>query len=180
MAAVSSRYARALADVVTGPKPLAEPDAVERQLSDFYATVQGSADFRNLLESPAVQASKKKTLLDSLAPRMELSRVARNFLFLLVDHRRMGNLGEILTLFRAFVDEKQGLVQAQITSSHPLDGAAQSNLEAALIRKTGRKVRASYQVDPELIGGAVTRVGSTIYDGSVREQLRLLRAKLST
>jgi F-type H+-transporting ATPase subunit delta len=179
MAAVSSRYAHALADVVTGPKPLAEPDAIERQLRDFYETLQASADFRNLLESPAVKASKKKALLDTLAPRLELSRTARNLLFLLVDHRRISNLGEILTLFRAYVDEKQGLVQAQVTSSHALDDAGRATLEAALSRKTGRQVRASYQVDPELIGGAVTRVGSTIYDGSVREQLRLLKAQLS-
>src|SRR5579859_2936603 len=92
MAAVSSRYAHALADVVTGPKPLAEPDAVERQLQDFYATAQGSTDFRNLLETPAVKASKKKALLDVLAPRLELSRVARNFLFLLVEDRKSTRL----------------------------------------------------------------------------------------
>lgn len=179
MAAVSSRYARALADVVTGPKPLAEPDAIERELADFQQMLETNSDLRNLLESPAVQSSKKKVLLEALVARMGLSRTARNVLLLLVDHRRMANLGEILKLFRAFVDERMGLVQVEVTSSHPLDDAGRAIVEAALARKTGRKVRASYQVDSELIGGAVARVGSTIYDGSVREQLRSLKAKLS-
>lgn len=180
MAEVASRYARALTDVVTGPKPLEQPDVIERQLRSFQELIEESADLRNMLESPAVRAARKKALIETLGARLELSKTARNVLFLLVDHRRMNQLGAILTQFRAMVDEQMGLVQARVTSAQPLSDADRAGLEAALAGKTGRRVRASYEVDPALIGGVVTRVGSTIYDGSVVEHLRLLREKLAT
>jgi F-type H+-transporting ATPase subunit delta len=180
MAAVASRYARALTDVVTGPKPLEQPDIIDRQLSSFLELIEESVALRNLLESPAVRAARKKEVIKTLGARLELSRTAQNVLFLLVDHRRMAQLKAILTQFRAMVDEHMGLVQARVTSAQPLSDADRAGLEAALAGKTGRRVRASYDVDPSLIGGVVTRVGSTIYDGSVVEQLRLLREKLAT
>ena len=180
MAAVASRYARALADVVTGPQAPETPDAVESQLRNLLELIQESADLRNLMESPAVNAAKKKALIETLASRLELSRTARNFLFVLVDHRRISLLGEILTLFRALVDEHAGMVEAHISSALPLGDSERTTLESALARKTGLRIRASYLVNPALIGGVVTRIGSTIYDGSVLEHLRLLKEKLST
>jgi len=167
MAEVASRYARALTDVVTGPKPLEQPDVIERQLRSFLELIEESVDLRNLLESPAVRAARKKAIIETLGARLELSKTAKNVLFLLVDHRRMAHLKSILTQFRAMVDEHMGLVQARVTSAQPLSDADRAGLETALAGRTGRKVRASYQVDPALIGGVVTRVGSTIYDGSV-------------
>jgi len=178
MAAVASRYARALTDVCTGPKPLEQPDVIERQLASFQEVLEESSDLRTLMESPAVNAKRKKAIVEALAARLELSRTARNVLFLLVDHRRMAQLGRILTLFRSMVDEHMGLVEARITSAQPLSDADRGGLEAALAAKTGRRIRASYAVDPAIIGGVVTRVGSTIYNGSVVENLRLLQEKL--
>lgn len=180
MAEVASRYARALTDVVTGPKPLEQPDVIEQQLRSFQELIEESPALRNLLESPAVRATRKKAVIETLGARLELSRTARNVLFLLVDHRRMNQLGAILTQFRAMVDEHMGLVQARITSAQPLSDADRTGLEAALSGKTGRRVRAVYQVDPALIGGVVSRVGSTIYDGSVVDHLRRLKEKLVT
>ena len=179
MAAVAARYARALTDVVTRPGAPETPEAVERQLREFQAFVAESPELRTVLASPAVSAPRKKALLERLGARIGLSRVGRNFLFVLVDHRRIGLLGTILDAFRALVDERLGMVEAQVTAAAPLAEAERAELEAALGRLTGRRVRATYAVDPGLIGGAVTRIGSTIYDGSVREQLRLLRERLS-
>lgn len=180
MAEVASRYARALTDVVTGPKPLEQPDVIESQLRSFQELIEESPALRNMLESPAVRAARKKAVIETLGERLELSRTARNVLFLLVDHRRMNQLGSILTHFRAMVDEHMGLVQARITSAQPLSDADRAGLEGALAGKTGRRIRAVYQVDPALIGGVVSRVGSTIYDGSVVDHLRRLKEKLVT
>ena len=180
MAAVAARYARALADVVTRPSPPETPEAVEKQLRDFEALTAESPELRTVLASPAVSGPRKKALLEKLGARIGLSRVGRNFLFVLVDHRRMALLGNILDAFRTLVDERLGLVEAQVTAAAPLAEAERATLEAALDRLTGRRVRANYAVDPALIGGVVTRIGSTIYDGSVREQLRLLRERLSS
>jgi F-type H+-transporting ATPase subunit delta len=180
MAAVSSRYARALADAVTGSAAPAGCETVEAQLQSFVAMTQESADLKNILVSPAVPVAKKKSLIAALGEKVGLSTAARNFLYILVDHKRIALLGEILPLFRADMDERQGQVEAHITSAVELNAADRAGLEAAVATKTGKKVRASYQVDPALIGGVVTRVGSTVYDGSVREHLRALRKKLSS
>jgi F-type H+-transporting ATPase subunit delta len=179
MAAVASRYARALADAVTGGK-MAGADQVEDQLKGFLGLMQESADLRNVLTSPAVKPKQKKSLVETLGGKLGFSILARNFLFVLVDHKRIPLLHEILSLFRAEMDERQGMVQADVTSAAPLNDSERSSLEAALARRTGKKVRATYKVDAALIGGLVTRVGSTVYDGSVREQLQILRAKLSS
>ncbi len=179
MAAVASRYARALADAVTGAK-VSGGEHVESQITGFLGMMQSSADLRNVLTSPAVKAKAKKQLVDALGSKLGFSTLARNFLFVLVDHKRIALLQEILVLFRAEMDERHGVVEAHITTAAELGAAERAKLEAALTKRTGKKVRAEYHVDPALIGGAVTRVGSTVFDGSVRERLQTLRAKLSS
>jgi F-type H+-transporting ATPase subunit delta len=180
MAAVAARYARALADVVTGPKAPATADEVESQLRTFLAVMDEGKDLRIILASPAVKAVKKKSIIDALGARVGLSPIAKNFLFVLLDNRRIPLLAEILPAFRAMIDARSGLVEAHVSSPAPMAEADRGMLEAALGRRTGKRVRATYTVDPALIGGAVTRIGSTIYDGSVREHLRVLRARLSS
>jgi len=180
MAAVSSRYARALADAVTGTAAPEGSANVEQQLQDFVTMTRQSADLRNILISPAVAVTKKKSLIAALGAKLGLSLAARNFLFVLVDHKRIALLDEILPLFRTDMDERLGQVEAHITSATELGANERASLEAAVAKKTGKRVRAAYQVDPALIGGVVTRVGSTVYDGSVREHLRRLRRRLSS
>jgi F-type H+-transporting ATPase subunit delta len=180
MAAVSARYARALADAVTGGKIVADAPAIEAQLLSFDSMMKESADLRNVMSSPAVLAAKKKAVIEYLGARMGISQVTRNFLFVLVDQKRIGLLHEIMPLYRAEMDERAGMVEANVSSATPLNDVERGQLEAALAKKTGKKVRARYSIDPALIGGVVTRVGSTVYDGSVREHLRDLREKLSS
>jgi F-type H+-transporting ATPase subunit delta len=181
MAAVSSRYARALADAVTGGRlsALLTPEQVEDQLQSFLGLMQESADLRNVLISPAVKAKQKKSLVEALGGKLGFSVLSRNFLFVLIDQKRIALLHEILPLYRAEMDDRQGMVQADVTSAAALSVEECAKLEGALAQRTGKKVRATYKVDASLIGGAVTRVGSTVYDGSVREQLQLLRARLA-
>jgi F-type H+-transporting ATPase subunit delta len=134
---------------------------------------------RFLFSTPAISAEKKKTVLAELAPLLGLNPVARNFLSVVADHDRMNLLGEIREAFESLLDERMGVAVAEITTARPLEDAEKQELMAALRARTGKQVRMSCSLDPGLIGGVVARLGSTIYDGSVRGQLLRLRAVLA-
>jgi len=178
MTAAASRYARALADAV-GDVAHGTEHNVESQIRDFAAMVHESADLHNVLASPAVPTVKKKSLIEALGAKMGLTKLVRNFLFVLIDHKRIGLLQEILPLYLAEMDDREGMVGAQISSPMEIEPAARIQIETALGHKTGKKIRATYSVDASLIGGVVARIGSTVYDGSVREHLRDLRKRLA-
>ena len=110
--------------------------------------------------------------------RMGASRTLRNYLFVIVDQRRAGMLIEIEQAFSALLDARQGITQATVTSAAELTDEERAELDAALAKLTGQKVQAQFKTDAALIGGAVVRIGSTIYDGSVRAQLDRLRVRM--
>jgi F-type H+-transporting ATPase subunit delta len=178
MAAVAPRYSRALVDVVTDKNPPLAPETARAELHAFLDAYKSSNDLRLVLANPAVSAPKKRALLERLGQAMALSRMTVNFLYVIADHRRMRILDEIVASFDALLDEKLGIARAQVTTAGELDPAARQKIEDALRRLTGKQVRAEYSVDPALIGGATTRVGSTVYDGSLRERLRQVRERL--
>ena len=180
--AVSSRYARALVDIVTGPAATEagkDPKAVAAQLAEFRTLLAENPELRILFSTPAVPAAKKKAVLNELAPRLELDSATRNFLNVLIDNDRMIFLGEITEAFGALLDERLGVALAEITSARALDETEQKQLADALRAKTGKQVRMNFSLDRDLIGGIVARIGSTIYDGSVRGQLERIRGKLT-
>jgi F-type H+-transporting ATPase subunit delta len=176
--AVANRYARALADVVSKPGPGLTPESVVAQIAGFLEAFRSAPELRNVLLSPAVAPQKKKNIISRLGAQLGLSQVAQNFLFVVIDHRRMNLLGEMLAAFEALIDERMGVVRTDITTAQPAGKEEQDGLARRLSQKTGRRVRARYGVDPALIGGAIVRIGSTIYDGSVRGQLRAFERRL--
>ncbi len=181
MAAVAARYARALADVAFDPKAASGGvDVLRAQLRSFGEAWTTSADLRNVLTNPAVPPARKRALLERLGQPLGLNRIALNFLFVLVDHRRIGLFDQVLASFDAIVDERLGIVRADVATPAALNDSERQLMEQALRSLTGKQVRVHYEVDPSLIGGAVTRIGSTVYDGSVREQLRLLKEQLGS
>jgi F-type H+-transporting ATPase subunit delta len=111
---------------------------------------------------------------------MGLNEAIRNFIYVVVDHGRIHLLHEIIPAFRAELNERLGVADAEVTSAHPLNDADKRQLLAVLEKRTGKKIEARFSEDPALVGGAVVRVGSTIYDGSVRERLNRLREQLET
>ena len=117
-------------------------------------------------------------VIGRFAGELGLSKLARNFLFVLVDRRRINLLHDIRAAFEAEIDERSGVVRAQVTSAAPLAGAERTQVQNKLSQMTGKQVRADFSVDEHLIGGVVAKIGSTIYDGSVRGQLDELRARL--
>ncbi len=173
--AIASRFARALADILSSSE--AADDAV-RKLRAFDELQQSSPDLKNILLSPAVSGRKKKAAVARFAEQIGFSPLLKNFMYVLIDHRRTAMLGEILASLEAQLDERRGIVRAQVQSARPLDEGQRQEVEAALSRATGKQVFGQYAVDDALIGGLVARVGSKVYDGSVRGQLQAMRVRL--
>lgn len=169
-------YAVALADVA-----LAENRAEElrHEVNDFVAMVAESSDLRNFLESPAVPAQAKQAVIGKLIERMGASQALRNFLFLVVDHRRVGLLGGIAQAFGEELNDRLGILVAEVTAARELDAEEKQALENALARRTGKRIQAGYEVNRDLMGGAVVRIGSTIYDASISSGLERLRTRLA-
>jgi len=178
--AVANRYARALVDVVMAPGSPLKPEDAVAQLRAIDAIIQESAELRNALLTPAIQNSRKRAVLAKLLQSAGGgSPLIRNFTYVLVDHRRIGVIGEIREAFELQLDERLGFARAEVTSAAPLDPRVGSNLESELSRLTGKRMRLRFDVDPALLGGVVARIGSTVYDGSVRGELRQLAKKLA-
>jgi len=180
ISAVATRYAEALADVATAPTGGVRPDEILAELRGFQSVLRSSAELHNALTSPAVPPGRKRAVVGRIAESMKLSKVARNFLYVLIDHRRIAALDNILDSFELIVDQRLGFARAEVSSARELTEAQRSALNARLERMTGKKVRMRFQVDGSLIGGVVARIGSTVYDGSVRGQLDSLGRRLAT
>ena len=176
MASVAGTYAQALADVVV-QKRLDGAGTVE-ELRALSALLAGHEELRRVWENPSVPAEQKRAVLDAIAVREGISRPVRNFVAVLIDHRRISMFDAIVREFEHELDARLGFAEAQITTARELGEAERSALEAQVERVTGKKVRAQYARDASLLGGAVVRVGSTIYDGSVLGQLRRIREQM--
>ena len=177
MSAVAQRYAAALADVAAERK---NGEAVSRDLGTFVEAFFSVADLRNALESPSISAELKRKVIEEIAAKMKLDAAVRNFIYLVVDHHRTEMLREIQEAFRGELNARLGIVEAEVTSARELSAGEKKELTAVLERRTGKKVEARFQEDEALLGGAIVRLGSTIYDGSVRDQLNRMREKLET
>ena len=179
LSAIAARYADALADVVTQPgSAVRAPDALA-ELQEFEATFRSSAALRNALVSPAVPGSRKKAVVARVGGRLGLSRISLNFLFVLIDHRRIGGMTEIIQNFEQTLEERLGFTRAEVVSARELTEAQRSALTAELERLVGKRIRMRAAVDEKLIGGVVARIRSTVYDGSVRGRLQALERRLA-
>jgi len=173
----SLQYATALADIVL-QQGASEP--ARKQLEDFRAAYEQSSELRNFLASPAVSKENKHGVIEKLVARLGASRILRNFLFVMTDNQRVHLLPEITDTFEEVLRQREGVAEAEVTSAVELNDAQKSALIQTLQRLSGKKIQAKYSLEPELLGGAVVRVGDTIYDGSVRSRLNQLRAQLAS
>jgi len=177
MAAVLGRYARAYADVVVQHKHHIEKAVAE--LEQMAALMSSSKELRNVLENPAVSREQKLKLLDAIIARMDAGKLLRNFLAVLIDHRRIANIGDLVEQFKQELDRRLGIADAKVSSVRALTEAEKKSLEKELAEITGKTVRATYSEDAGLLGGVVVRMGSTIYDGSVLGRLQRMRQELA-
>ena len=172
---IARRYASALADVVTKD---GDTETAKSELQVWEQMIAGNTDLQSAFANPAIGASDKERVLASLIEKTKPTTTTANFLRVLLRNGRLGDLSEINKRFEAVLEERSGFVSAEVTSAHELDDAAKNELQKNLEKVTGRKVRLNFATDEGLIGGLVTRVGSTVYDGSVRTKLENLREQL--
>jgi F-type H+-transporting ATPase subunit delta len=173
--ALARRYAAALVDVAIENR---QADQVKTELAAFAKMVKESPDLHSFLANPSITRTTKHAAIEQLVDVMGASRTLRNYLFVIVDQRRAGMLIDIEQAFSAILDARQGITQATVTSAAELSAEERAELDVALAKLTGQKVETRYRTDSALIGGAVVRIGSTIYDGSVSAQLDRLRGRM--
>ena len=178
MASVASTYARAFADVVLSAH--LDANRAVGGLREIARLLTESADLRRVWENPAVPADQKRSLLDAIVQREGIDKPVRNLVAVLIDHRRVQFLQRIIEQLVKELDARMGFAEAQIYSTRELGNAEKQALETQIEKTTGKKVRARYALDASLLGGAVVRVDSTIYDGSVNGQLEKIREAMSS
>jgi F-type H+-transporting ATPase subunit delta len=178
MASVTTTYARAFADAVFDMH--LDPQKTLREAQALAQLVAASKVLREVWETPSIASEQKRAVLDAIVARENISRTVRNFVAVLIDHRRTNFLNEIVKQLELELDLRLGFAEAQITSARDLSDPERRALEAQVANLTGKKVRARYFRDASLLGGAVVRLGSTIYDGSLSGQLERIREQLAT
>jgi F-type H+-transporting ATPase subunit delta len=176
MAAFVARYARAFADVVTQEK--LDTAAIDRQFNDFLATWDGSAELRELFVNPAVAAAQKIAVLDKMNVRLGLMKELRNLLAVLIKNDRIHDVRDVAAAYRAELQERQGVRSVEIVTARELSEQDRAGLVAGVGKLAGAKIQPSFKLDKSILGGTVVRIGSTVYDGSVRGRLERLKEAL--
>jgi F-type H+-transporting ATPase subunit delta len=173
---VARRYATALADVVTAR---GEAQEVKEELAAWSEMMQSNEQLLEVFRNPTIPYEQKRKVLDTLIERSRVRPTTSNFLQVLLQNHRLAELSEVNKRFAQILDERSGVVSAEVTTARPVAQSSQDALRTKLTAMTGKSVRLSFTTDEELIGGIVTRIGSTIYDGSVRNQLQQVRERLA-
>lgn len=177
MASVVNIYARAFADAIMDKR--LDPAKTLAEAQQISALVQQNKSLREVWETPSIPAEQKRAVLDAIVKRAGISQMVRNFVAVLIDKRRMSFLGEIVKQFAEELNQRLGFAEAEITTTRELSADERGALEADLAKVTGKKIRARYDHDQSILGGAIARVGSTVYDGSVKGQLEKIREQLT-
>jgi F-type H+-transporting ATPase subunit delta len=172
---IARRYAKALLEIGIHENSF---DAFGKELDRAADTLRSSPELRNALENPIFSIEKRKLIMDELVRRLAVSKMVRNFIMLLLDKGRISSLPDIARAHRALVDEHAGRVRATVTSARPLDPMLETRLKTALEKSSGKTVIFEKREDPAIMGGLITQLGDTVYDGSVRTQLQQLREEL--
>ncbi len=176
VATVARRYATALADVVV---PNGEAEKVQQELLAWEDMLVSNGLLLEVIGNPTVAYDQKQAMLLELIARTRVSDTTANFLQILLKNQRLLSLDEINVRFAQVLDERAGLVSAKVTTANPVSEAIKASLAVELVKLTGKRVRLDFVTDEDLIGGIVTRIGSTIYDGSIRNQLNEAREQLA-
>jgi F-type H+-transporting ATPase subunit delta len=173
---MARRYASALADVVLERGEAAE---VQAELAQWEEMIQSAPNLLEVLRNPTIALDQKRTVLNKLIERAKPRQTTVNFLKVLLQNHRLTDLGEINRKFAETLDHRAGMVAATVTTARAVPESSQHELHAKLTGLTGKKVRVDFATDPDLLGGIVTRIGSTVYDGSVRNQLQMIKEKMA-
>lgn len=174
--ASAAKYAEALVDVAAES---GIEESAGRELEAVFRLLAESAELRSILTGPAYPLGVKQDVLREVAGAAGLSSIVTNFLLLLVERNRVGQLDEMLEAYQRSLDERAGVVQVDVFSVDELDAPVRERLETTFSKHTGRRVRLAFHRDQNLIGGLKIQVGSTVYDGSIEASLEGLRRELT-
>ncbi|MBE7517470.1 MAG: ATP synthase F1 subunit delta [Chloracidobacterium sp.] len=172
---IARRYGGALADIVINAGTARD---VKSELEQFSGIFAESRDLHAVFANPAIPHLSKEKVLNALLERTKPSKTTANFLRVLVKNGRITELGEINERFDSILDERSGVVMAEIVSATEIAPDERAKFQTNLEKLTGKQVNVSYSIDKNIIGGVVTRIGSTVYDSSVRTKLQNLREQL--
>ncbi len=172
---VARRYALALADVVTKTN---ETNSVQAELKSWEQLINSNADLQTAFRNPAISQANKEKVLESLIAKTQPTKTTANFLRVLLKNSRLTEIGEINEKFSSVLEERSGVISAQITSARPLSEDVKAEMKTSLEKMTNKTVNLNFETDETLIGGVITRLGSTVYDGSVRTQLEELKQQM--
>jgi F-type H+-transporting ATPase subunit delta len=175
MIVVANRYARAFIEALAPESTQAGLD----QLRRFAVLLEDEPDTRTLLMNPVIPAESRDRFLDTIGRVLGLDRRVRKLLLLLVDRRRLNILDDLTDAYQKLLDERNGIVRAEVSSASLLTESERRELAERLGKTTGKRVEMEVEQDPSLIGGLVVRIGSTVYDGSLRQQLRGFKERLT-
>ncbi|HXT64597.1 MAG TPA: ATP synthase F1 subunit delta [Pyrinomonadaceae bacterium] len=173
---IARRYASALADVVVDR---GEVNEVRHELQQWEEVLQANANLLEVFRNPTIALDKKRAVLNQLIERARPRPTTTNFLKVLLQNQRLTELPDINRKLTEILDERAGMVAAIVMTARPVPPNIQQSLEQRLNGLTQKKVRLNFKQDPELIGGLVTRIGSTVYDGSVRNHLQLIKERMA-
>lgn len=172
---IANRYARALADVIT---ERGEMNEVVAELNGFAGMMTGYEQLRAVFASPVISTERKRNVLNELLAKMQLRQTTNNFLRLLLDNSRLHNLDQMLRALARELDARTNIVSAEITTARAISQQEETMLADKLRTATGKQVRLQFRTDPAIIGGVVTRIGSLVYDGSIKSQLAQMKKRL--
>jgi F-type H+-transporting ATPase subunit delta len=175
--AAGRRYAKALFQLASETGQVAQ---LRGEIDSLAALLAESPELAGVLLQPLRPVAERSKVLDAVAERLGAGALLRHFYQVLIEHRRLVDLEAIRAEFARLADEQAGVRRAQVRSARPLSGAQLERLRRALAARLGHEVEIEVEVDPELLGGLVAQVGDLLLDGSVRTQLRQLRASLAT
>jgi F-type H+-transporting ATPase subunit delta len=174
---VARRYASALADVIAERN---EEGIVREELKAWEEMVQGNPLLLEVFTNPTIPYEQKSKVLNDLIAKAKVRPTTANFLRVLLRNQRFAELSHVNAKLADIMDERAGVVSAQVVSARPISEPVRTALEQTLAQITQKRVRLSFETDESLLGGIVTRIGSTIYDGSVRSQLERLGQELAS
>jgi len=172
---VARRYAVALADVVLKS---GETETIKNELKVWEDLIKSNNDLKTAFANPAIAHLSKEKVLEGLLAKTKPSKTTANFLRVLLRNSRLTELSAINEKFDSVLDERSGVVSAEVISARPLSEAEKSEFKKNIAKMTGKQVNLNFDIDENIIGGVVTRVGSTVYDGSVKTQLENLKQQL--
>ena len=175
--AVAARYARALFEVSCDSSDV---EKTEQDILSFQQLLDGHATLSSALLSPTISVTEKRKLVQAVLSRMQVSAVAERLLLMLADRDRLELLPEVCEIYNALLMDHRGVVRAHITTAEPLDTLHLESMVQALAKATGRKIKVETSVDDTLVGGMVTQIGSTVFDGSIAHHLDRLRQRFIT